>query len=57
MSSSPYTEDQLVEQPSIYFFMSLSEWSVATQFFIRRTRDLLLPRPLSGQIDLVVAEG
>ena len=57
MSSSSYTEDQLVEQPAIYFFMSLSEWPVATQIFIRRTRDLLLPRLLSGQIDLVAAEG
>ena len=57
MSSSPYTEDQLVEQPAIYFFMSLSEWPITTQFFIRRTRDLLLPHLLSGQIDLVAAEG
>ena len=52
MSSSSYTEDQLVEQPAIYFFMSLNEWPVTTQIFIRRTRDLLLPRLLSGQIDV-----
>ena len=39
-----YTEDQLVEQPAIGLFAELGGHH-------RRTRDLLLPRLLSGQIE------
>jgi hypothetical protein len=40
-----YTEDQLVEQPAIGLLAELG-WQH------RRTRDLLLPRLLSGQVNL-----
>ena len=52
-----YIEDQLAKQSAINFHMLLSERTVVTQYFIRSTRDLPLPRLLSGQIDLVAAEG
>jgi hypothetical protein len=39
------TEDQLVEQPAVGLFAELG-WRH------RRTRDLLLPRLPSGQVDL-----
>jgi hypothetical protein len=47
-----FTEDQLIEQPAICFFGR----TLAAQGFIRRAFDLLLPRLLSGQIDLAMAE-
>lgn len=43
--ASAYTEDQIVEQPGIELFAKLG-WQH------RRTRDLLLPRLLSGRLDL-----
>jgi hypothetical protein len=49
-----YTEDQLVEQPAIGLFAELV-WKIVFVRQIqnlRRTRDLLLPRLLSGQINL-----
>jgi hypothetical protein len=52
----PYTADQLVEQPAIYFFMSSRRWAASAQILIRRTRDLLLPRLLSGQVELPIGE-
>ena len=61
MSAHAYTEDQLVEQPAIGLFAELG-WTVAgpppnkLKFSkiqnLRRTRDLLLPRLLSGQVEL-----
>jgi hypothetical protein len=45
-----YTEDQLVEQPAIGLFAALGEPILQNP---RRTRDLLLPAPLSGQIELL----
>jgi hypothetical protein len=46
------TEDQLVEQPAIGLFAQLG-WHRAKQIQnLRRTRDLLLPRLLSGQVAL-----
>ena len=54
-----YTEDQLVEQPAIA--TPMAEQFVALQRQIqnlRRTRDLLLPRLLSGQIQVeALSEG
>lgn len=49
-----YTEDQLIEQPAIGLFAEHG-WSmvfVCPIINLRRTRDLLLPRLLSGQIGL-----
>jgi len=44
-----YTEDQLVEQPAIRLFAGLCAAQIQT---LRRTRDLLLPRLMSGQAEL-----
>jgi hypothetical protein len=47
-----YTEDQLVEQPAIGLFAELG-WAVERRIqYLSRTRDLLLPRLLSGQVVL-----
>jgi hypothetical protein len=43
--SHAYAEDQLVEPPALGLFAALGWQS-------RRTRDLLLPRLLSGQVKL-----
>jgi hypothetical protein len=48
--SHAYTEDQLVEQPAIGLFAEFGGYH-------RRTRDLLLPRLLSGQVELDVSRG
>ena len=52
-----YTEDQLVEQPAIGLFGELG-WATVSALEeihrLRRTRDLLLPRLLSGQMALDV---
>ena len=50
MSAHAYTEDQLVEQPAIGLFAELGCVRIQE---IRRTRDLLLPSLLSGQIGLL----
>jgi hypothetical protein len=47
-----YTEDRLVEQPSIGLFAALGWTTVSALQNLRRTRDLLLPRLLSGQVNL-----
>ena len=54
-----YTEDRLIEQPAIGMFAELVEpmSRCILQLYpiiqnLRRTRDLLLPRLLSGQIDV-----
>ena len=44
-----YTEDQLVEQSAIGLFAELGYSQIRN---LRRTRDLLLPRLLSGQVEL-----
>ena len=49
MSGHAYTEDQLVEQPAIGLFAELGRGQIHC---FRRTRDLLLPRLLSGQAAL-----
>jgi hypothetical protein len=47
-----YTEDQLFEQPAIELLAELG-WQTASAFQnLRRTRDLLLPRLLSEQVNL-----
>ena len=50
-----YTEDQLVEQPAIGLFAELG-WTTVPALkeirSLRRTRDLLLPRLLPGQVAL-----
>jgi hypothetical protein len=55
MTSRPYTEDQLVEQPAIGLFAEL-DWLVAgpppTAGVAGESRVLLLPRLLSGQVEL-----
>jgi hypothetical protein len=43
------TEGQLVEQPAIGLFAELGISQIQN---LRRTRDLLLPRLLSGQVNL-----
>ena len=48
-----YTEDQLVEQPAIGLFAELGWHTVVALLNIHRTHDLLLPRLLSGQVNLV----
>jgi len=45
-----YSEDQVVEQPAIGFFAELGWQPVFFGRNLRRTRDLLLPRLLSGQV-------
>jgi hypothetical protein len=47
-----YTEDQLVEQPAIGLFAELGWTTLSALQNLRRTRDLLLPRLLSGQVSL-----
>jgi type I restriction enzyme R subunit len=55
--TSPHacTEDQLVEQPAIGLFAELG-WTTVSELEVlqtlRRTRDLLLPRLLLGQVGL-----
>jgi hypothetical protein len=51
-----YIEDQLVKQPAINVLMLLSGRTVVVQYFIRRTRYLLLPRLLPGQVELPIGE-
>jgi hypothetical protein len=53
--SYAYSEDQLVEQPAIQLFAALG-WLMTLVTNLRRTRDLLLPRLLSGAISLSTAE-
>ena len=48
-----YTEDQLVEQPAIGLFAELGWHMGLARQNLRRTRDLLLPRLLSEQVNLV----
>jgi hypothetical protein len=52
MSAHAYTEDQLVEQPATGLFTELGWQTVSAVVNLRRTRDLLLPRLLSGQVKL-----
>ena len=52
MSAHAYTEDQLVEQPAAGLFAELGCTTVAGLKKLCRTRDLLLPRLLSGQVKL-----
>ena len=52
-----YTKDQLVEQPAIGLFAEPGWQGVAQIHNLRRTRDLLLPRLLSGQVEFDVARG
>jgi hypothetical protein len=47
-----YTEDQLVEHPAIGLFAELGWQTMAQIQNLHRTRDLLLPRLLSGQVSL-----
>jgi hypothetical protein len=47
-----YTEDQLVGQPAIGLFAELGWTTVSALQTLRRTRELLLPRPPSGQVSL-----
>jgi type I restriction enzyme S subunit len=48
-----YTEDQLLEQLAIATPMAAQVLSLQRQIHnLRRTRDLLLPRLLSGQINV-----
>ena len=55
-----YTEDQLVEQPAVGLFAELG-WITVSELeelqTLRRTRDPLLPRPLSGQVALAERGG
>ena len=46
------SEDQLVEQPAIGLSAEL-DWTTVPPVSLRRTRDLLLPRLMSGQVNLV----
>ncbi|HEU5124985.1 MAG TPA: hypothetical protein VFW05_13095 [Verrucomicrobiae bacterium] len=46
-----YTKDQLVEQPAIGLFRELGWTTVSAFQNLRRTRDLVLPRLLSGQVE------
>ena len=48
------TEDQLVEQPAIGLFAELGWTTVPALHHLRQPRDLLLPRLLSGQVELKV---
>jgi hypothetical protein len=52
MSTHTCTEDQLVEQPAIGLLTELGWLTVQQLQNLPRTRDLLLPRLLSGQISL-----
>jgi hypothetical protein len=44
--------DQLVEQPAIGLFAAPDRTTVSALQNLRRTRDLTLPRLLSGQMEL-----
>jgi hypothetical protein len=52
MSAHAYTEDQLGEKPAIGLFAELSWTTVCASQNFCRTRDLLSPRLLSGQVGL-----
>ena len=52
MSFHAYTENQPVKQPAIWLFSELGWTTVSAFQNLRQTRDLLLPRLLSGQINL-----
>jgi hypothetical protein len=52
MSALAYTENQLVEQPTIGLSAELGWTVVLALRLFRRTRDLTLPRLLSGQVNL-----
>jgi hypothetical protein len=47
-----YTEDQFVEPSAIALFAELGWTTVFVIQSHRRTRDLLLPRLLSGQVEV-----
>ena len=47
-----YTEDKLVEQPDIGLVAELGWTTVSAVQNLHQTRDLLLPRLLSGQVEL-----
>jgi hypothetical protein len=51
-SGNAYTTDQLVEQPAIGLFAELGWTTVSTFQNLHQTRDLRLPRLLSGQLEL-----
>ena len=46
------TEYQLVEQPALGLLVELGWQAGSALQHLRRTRDLLLPRLLSGQVEL-----
>jgi hypothetical protein len=50
MRAHDYTEDQLVEQPAIGLFAKIGWQTASALQDLSRTRELLLPRPLSGQV-------
>lgn len=52
MPAHAYTEDQLVEQRAIGLFGELGRTTVSALQNLRRTRNLPLPRLLSGQVTL-----
>jgi len=53
MSAHAYSEDQLVEQPAIGLFAELGWQTVsALEETFAATGDLLLPRLLSGRVEL-----
>lgn len=51
MTAHAYPEDQLVEQPAFGLFAELGWTAVSAFQNLRKTRDLLLPRLLSGQVE------
>ena len=59
MTAHAYTEDHLVERPAIGLFAELG-WTTVSALeepqILRRTRDLLLPRVLAGQVALASDE-
>ena len=52
MRGYAFNEDQLVEQPGIGLFAERGWQTGSVLRDLRRTRDLLLRRLLSGQVDL-----
>jgi hypothetical protein len=52
MSAHAYNEDQFVEKPTIGLFGEIGSTAVSAHQNLRRTRDLLLPCLLSGQLSL-----
>ncbi len=52
MSAHAYTEDQLVEQPAIGLFAELGWQTVVAMEEILGETGTLLPRLLSGQVEL-----